>query len=225
MRPRKATTYSFSGASYSSGRLSTSLGTLLTSIPPARPADAPLSDKTLYLRYPVKGDYMHWVHLRAASADFLRPWEPIWPSDDLTPQGYRRRLEQYQRDRRLGRSLPFFIFRREDNALLGGVNVSNIRRGVCQSASIGYWMGEDHAGQGYMSGALALLLPYLFDVQGLHRVEAACLPCNQASIAVLRKQGFQLEGRARSYLCINGVWEDHLLFSMLRPDLALAEAR
>ncbi|PLW75160.1 GNAT family N-acetyltransferase [Cohaesibacter celericrescens] len=179
----------------------------------------PLTDHHLYLRHPTKGDFHQWAHLRAASADFLRPWEPIWPADDLTPLGYRRRLEQYQKDRRTGRALPYLIFRRQDNRLIGGVNVSNIRRGICQSGSIGYWMGEDHAGRGEMSRALALLLPYLVDYQGLHRVEAACLPSNQASIAVLKKQGFQLEGKARSYLCINGRWEDHLLFSALRSDL------
>ncbi|WP_319531107.1 GNAT family protein [uncultured Cohaesibacter sp.] len=179
----------------------------------------PLGGEELYLRAPVKTDYVQWAHLRAASADFLRPWEPIWPSDDLTPQGFRRRLEQYRRDRRIGRALPFLIFNRSNDQLLGGVNVSNIRRGICQSASIGYWMGEDHAAQGHMGRALALLLPYLFDFEGLHRVEAACLPINHASMAVLVKQGFRLEGKARSYLCINGRWEDHLLFSLLRSDL------
>ncbi|WP_371359459.1 GNAT family N-acetyltransferase [Cohaesibacter sp. ES.047] len=179
----------------------------------------PLGGERLYLRPPAKVDYSQWAHLRAASADFLRPWEPVWPSDDLTPEGFRRRLEQYQRDRRIGRALPYLIFDRDRDHLLGGVNVTNIRRGICQSASIGYWMGEDHAGQGHMSAALALLLPYLFDFQGLHRVEAACLPINQASMAVLMKQGFKLEGKARSYLCINGRWEDHLLFSLLRSDL------
>ena len=185
----------------------------------------PLADQDLYLRHPAKADFHQWAQVRAASADFLRPWEPQWPADDLTLQGFRRRLEQYQRDRRTGRSLPYFIFSATDNRLLGGVNVSNIRRGICQSASIGYWMGEDHAGKGTMSHALALLLPYLFDCQGLHRVEAACLPCNGASIAVLKKQGFQMEGKARSYLCINGVWEDHLLFSLLRSDLASISGR
>ena len=180
---------------------------------------SPLSNRQLYLRYPQKLDYPQWASLRAASADFLRPWEPLWPRDDLTPQGYRRRLVQYNKDQKSGRGLPYLIFRRSDNRLLGGVNVSNIRRGICQQASIGYWMGEDFAGHGYMSNALALLLPYLFDFQGLHRIEAACLPRNQRSITVLRKQGFQLEGKARSYLCINGRWEDHLLFSLLRSDL------
>lgn len=205
--------------------LSVAFGAVLRKAISDLPSHTVLGSEQIYLRHPEKGDFIQWVRLRAASADFLRPWEPVWPQDDLSPKGFRRRLEQYQRDCRIGRALPYLIFRRRDNLLLGGVNVSNIRRGICQTATIGYWMGEDYAGQGYMSAALAMLLPYLFDFQGLHRVEAACLPRNRASIAVLQKQGFQQEGLARSYLCINGAWEDHLLFAALKTDLANAPGR
>ncbi len=200
-------------------RFSASLGSAWTGLPTIPPHSSPLSNDVIYLRPPAKADYHQWACLRAASADFLRPWEPLWGADDLTPHGFRRRLEQYQKDRRMGRAMPFLIFRHEDNRLIGGINVSNIRRGICQAASIGYWMGEDFAGHGYMTRAVALLLPYLFDHEGLHRVEAACLPCNGPSKAVLQKCGFRFEGEARSYLCINGNWEDHLLYSVLRSDL------
>lgn len=178
----------------------------------------------LYLRHPRRSDFEQWATLRAASAGFLQPWEPIWPKNDLTPEGFQRRLNQYELDIRNGRSLPYLVFRKSDNVLLGGINVSNIRRGICQMASIGYWMGEAHAGQGHMGRALGLLLPHLFDTHGLHRIEAACIPNNQASIAVLKRQGFTLEGTARSYLCINGKWEDHLLFALLKDDLSALRA-
>ncbi|TLP45737.1 GNAT family N-acetyltransferase [Cohaesibacter sp. CAU 1516] len=206
-------------------RFSASLGSVWTGIPTPPPHSSPLSNALIYLRHPSKADYNQWACLRAASADFLRPWEPLWGADDLTPHGFRRRLEQYQKDRRSGRALPFLIFRHEDNRLIGGINVSNIRRGICQSASIGYWMGEDFAGHGYMTQTVALLLPYLFDHEGLHRVEAACLPSNGPSMSVLQKCGFQFEGKARSYLCINGNWEDHLLYSVLRSDLQAPNAQ
>ncbi|WP_394706131.1 GNAT family N-acetyltransferase [uncultured Cohaesibacter sp.] len=196
------------------------MGSFLTRSDGERAVHPRLCNDHVYLRYPHKTDFDQWVHLRAASAGFLRPWEPIWPHDDLSLEGFSRRLEQYGRDRRSGRALPYLIFRKSDRELIGGVNVSNIRRGICQTATIGYWMGVDYANQGHMRRALALLLPYLFDCQGLHRVEAACLPINYPSIAVLKRQGFQLEGRARSYLCINGKWEDHLLFAALRADIA-----
>nr|WP_320143267.1 GNAT family protein [uncultured Cohaesibacter sp.] len=222
MFPEKAARFKGIRAGASSSFFTAVLGPLV-SYTSARGAVHPrLSGHSLYLRHPVKGDFAQWVSLRTNSAGFLKPWEPVWPRDDLTMRGYRRRLEQYRRDRNSGRALPYLIFDARDNRLLGGINVSNIRRGICQTATIGYWMGENYAGQGNMSRALALLLPYLFDCQGLHRVEAACLPTNSASISVLKKSGFQLEGKARSYLCINGTWEDHLLFSALRSDVMMS---
>lgn len=177
-----------------------------------------LDGPNVYLRAPDKRDCDQWLAVRRESADFLRPWEPLWPEDDVTPRGYQRRLAQYRKDARDGRSLPYFIFATQTNQLLGGINLSNIRRGVCQSGSVGYWMGQEHAGKGFMYEAMAMLLPHLFDHNALHRIEAACLPHNHRSIALLQRLGFQHEGLARQYLCINGRWEDHLLFAILRSD-------
>ena len=58
----------------------------------------------------------------------------------------------------------------------------------------------------------------MFDELRLHRLEAACLPHNEPSKAVLGKAGFHEEGLARQYLRINGQWADHLLFALLRAD-------
>jgi len=66
-----------------------------------------------------------------------------------------------------------------------------------------------------MTAAVRLILPFAFDHLKLHRVEAACLPSNAASIALLRRCGFREEGLARRYLRINGQWQDHLLFAQL----------
>ena len=96
--------------------------------------------------------------------------------------------------------------------------ISNIRRGVSQAASIGYWIGLAHTRRGYMTNAVRTVLPFAFDVLGLHRLEAACLPHNVASARVLEKVGFRREGRARRYLKINGVWQDHDLFALLQDD-------
>jgi ribosomal-protein-alanine N-acetyltransferase len=117
------------------------------------------------------------------------------------------------------RAYPFLIFQERDGTLLGGVTLANVRRGIVQAGTIGYWTGEPYAGQGTMTRALRVLLPMLFGELGLHRVEAACIPTNAASIRVLEKSGFTREGLARRYLCINGVWQDHLLFGLLHDDL------
>lgn len=186
---------------------------------PPEPLPA-IEGERIYLRVPQMRDFEQWRALREVSRDFLTPWEPLWPADDLTRAAYRRRLRRYARDMVADEAYPLFIFRRGDNALLGGLTLSNVRRGVCQAASLGYWMGAPYAGQGYMKAAVTALLPVAYDVLQLRRIEAACMPTNAPSIRLLESCGFVREGYSREYLCINGVWEDHILFGRLRHDVA-----
>lgn len=172
----------------------------------------------LYLRYPRLDDYDAWSNLRGESREFLVPWEPSWPADDLTRAAFRRRVRRYQRDVRDDQSYPFFAFREEDGALLGACTLSNVRRGVQQSCSLGYWMGERFAGQGLMTEAVRALLPFVFETLRLHRLQAACLPNNEPSKRVLEKLGFEPEGLARRFLLIDGAWRDHLVFALLSDD-------
>jgi ribosomal-protein-alanine N-acetyltransferase len=169
----------------------------------------------VYLRAPQMSDYSEWTTLREASRAFLTPWEPTWPSDDLSPSAFRRRLRRYAEDQRADTSYAFFLFRKADDALVGGLTLANIRRGVAQAGSLGYWIGEPFARRGLMTGALQGLVPFAFGSLRLHRLEAACIPSNAASIRLLEKMGFAREGYAREYLCINGLWQDHLLFARL----------
>jgi ribosomal-protein-alanine N-acetyltransferase len=171
------------------------------------------------LRTPRMSDFTQWAQLREFSREFLTPWEPIWPSDDLTRSGFRRRLRRYQEDMADDKAYPFLIFRESDETLLGGITLANVRRGIVQAGTMGYWIGQPHAGRGYMTAALRVLLPSLFGELNLHRIDAACIPSNAASIRVLEKCGFVREGRARRYLCINGVWQDHYLYGLLNEDL------
>lgn len=171
------------------------------------------------LRAPVMADFSQWSDLRERSRAFLTPWEPIWPSDDLTRSGFRRRLRRYAEDAAEDRAYPFVIIRAADGALVGGVTLANVRRGIVQAGTIGYWTGQQFAGRGYMTSALRVLLPTLFGELNLHRVEAACIPTNHASVRVLEKCGFAREGLARRYLCINGVWQDHYLYGLLDEDV------
>lgn len=172
----------------------------------------------VYLRPPAIGDYRDWVALREASRTFLTPWEPLWPSDDLTRPAFRRRLRRQEDEIQRDETYPFFLFRTMDDALLGGLTLGQIRRGVAQTATLGYWMGEAFAGQGYMSRAVRAACRYGFANLQLHRIEAACLLHNDASKRVLEASGFKQEGHARAYLCINGQWQDHILFALLDSD-------
>src|SRR5262245_43275408 len=92
------------------------------------------------LRQPQMSDHPEWAALRERSREFLEPWEPIWPADDLTRGAFRRRLKRYAEDQRSDQAYSFFIFRATDDALVGGITLSNVRRGVAQAGSIGYWM-------------------------------------------------------------------------------------
>lgn len=173
---------------------------------------------TVILRAPVLADFPQWARLREDSRSFLAPWEPIWPADDLTRMAFRRRIKRYQREIRNGTGFPFFIFTPDGETLLGGLTLAQVQRGVTQSAVLGYWMGAPHAGKGFMSAAVRAVLGFAFDSLTLNRVEAACLPTNNASIRLLEKVGFTREGYARKYLCIDGRWQDHLLYGIVRDD-------
>jgi ribosomal-protein-alanine N-acetyltransferase len=177
-----------------------------------------LGGDRVWLRPPERGDWQDWSTLRAESRGFLTPWEPAWPADALSRSSFRRRVARYAVDWRTDQGYSFFIFARRDGRLLGGIGLSNVRRGVAETGSLGYWVGERYARHGVMTEALGLMLDFCFQRLRLHRIEAACLPGNLASRALLAKTGFHEEGNARKYLCIDGRWQDHVLFAILKED-------
>jgi [ribosomal protein S5]-alanine N-acetyltransferase len=181
--------------------------------------EAEIHGTQVFLRHPAMGDYAAWAQLRALSREHLTVWEPQWARDELSRSAFRRRLRQYQRELRDDMGYALFIFARADAALVGGLTLSNVRRGVAQAASLGYWIGLPYAGRGLMTDATRTVTNFAFETLGLHRLEAACLPHNTASTRVLEKAGFRREGRARRYLKINGVWQDHDLYALLLEDL------
>jgi ribosomal-protein-alanine N-acetyltransferase len=124
----------------------------------------------VFLRAPQMSDYSEWATLREASRAFLTPWEPTWPADDLGRSAFRRRLRRYAEDQRADSSYAFFLFRKSDHALVGGLTLANIRRGVAQAGSLGYWTGEPFARRGLMSGAVSALVPFAFSSLRLHRI-------------------------------------------------------
>jgi ribosomal-protein-alanine N-acetyltransferase len=168
------------------------------------------------LRTPQFTDYNTWAALREQSREFLTPWEPTWPADDLSRSAFRRRIRRYVEDLRTDQGYAFLIARTSDDALVGGLTLANIRRGVAQAGSLGYWMGEPFIRKGYMTAAVRALIPFAFTTLRLHRLEAACIPTNSGSIRLLENAGFVREGYARDYLCINDIWQDHLLYGRLK---------
>ncbi len=190
--------------------------------PPTRPL---IRTPNLILRAPQAGDYAAWSLLRMASRDFLTPWEPTWNEDDLTRNSFRLRVKRAAREIAADEAYSLFVVDARTDALLGGLTLGLVRRGVAQACTLGYWMGERHAGKGHMSEAVRGALRFAFQDLALHRVEAACLPSNEPSRRLLERVGFQHEGLARAYLRINGLWADHLLYAALASDRLPGDAR
>jgi ribosomal-protein-alanine N-acetyltransferase len=172
----------------------------------------------VYLRFPLRRDFRIWSEVRSASRRFLEPWEPTWPRDDLTRRSYYRRIGRYEHDYADGNSIPLFLFTENDDRLIGGLNIGNIRRAAAQSCMIGYWMAEESAGKGLMLAGLNAAIPYIFGALRLHRIEAACIPENKRSLRLLEKANFKYEGYLKGYLKINGEWRDHHLYALLHGD-------
>lgn len=177
-----------------------------------------LHGSRVLLRVPRAADYREWAALRGESAAFLKPWEPRWAPDELERASWRQRLRRYRRDLSQASAFTFFIYEKETGRLVGGLTLGHIRHGVSQSAQIGYWMGERHAGKGLMQDAIAAVLDFAFGSLRLHRIEAACIPDNARSMRVLEKAGFTREGLLRAYLRIDGQWRDHYLYGLIADD-------
>ncbi len=177
-----------------------------------------IETERLTLRQPQLTDFRDWSSLREQSMEFLTPWEPQWARDHLSRKGFSNRVYWAQRSLSDGSAVPLFLIRREDQVLLGAITLDNIRRGPAQAGTLGYWIGQPHARQGYMREAILGVLHYAFQRLDLSRLEAACLPENQASRRLLETCGFKYEGVAQSYLQINGRWRTHVLYAALRAD-------
>ncbi len=177
-----------------------------------------IETERMSMRLPQHSDFREWAALRHLSAEFLQQWEPTWASDHLTRKSFTNRVYWAQRALSQGTAIPLFLIRREDDALLGAVTLDNIRRGPAQAGTIGYWIGQPFARQGYMREAVTSVIHYAFTTLDLSRIESACLPENAPSRGLLEKCGYKYEGVAQSYLQIDGRWRNHVLYANLRGD-------
>lgn len=177
-----------------------------------------IETERMTLRLPQHADWRPWADVRKASEGFLAPWEPVWSGDHLSRRAFTNRVYWAARAHAQGTALPLLMVHRESGVLLGAITLDNIRRGPAQAGTLGYWIGESHARQGFMREAIRAVVHHAFTAMDLSRIEAACLPENAASRGVLESCGFKYEGVAQSYLQIAGRWRNHVLYANLRGD-------
>lgn len=162
-------------------------------------------------------DSRAWDEVRRRNRDWLTPWDATSPNPSAAPLSFRSMVRRYNAQARMGEALPWLLTVEGD--LAGQVNVSGIVRGSAQSAHIGYWIGREHAGRGYVPTAVALAIDYCFASLGLHRIEINIRPENAASLRVVHKLGLRYEGRRERLLHIDGAWRDHLSFAVTADEV------
>ena len=145
-----------------------------------------IETERMTLRLPTHDDWRQWTEVRAASEGFLKPWEPVWSDQHLSRRNFSGRVYWAKRAEASGTALPLVMVRREDQRVVGSITLDNIRRGPAQAGTLGYWVGEAFARQGYMREAILGLVHHAFTRLDLSRIEAACLPENLASRGVPR---------------------------------------
>lgn len=165
-----------------------------------------------------RSDATRIATLRKQNADWLRRWDATLPPGEqlaaLTPKAM---ISVLRRRAREGHMMPFVIT--FAGRVVGQLTVNTIQRGSAMSASLGYWISEDHAGQGITPTAVAMATDHLLTTGRLHRIEIAIRPENASSLRVVEKLGFQEVGYAPRYLHIDGDWRDHRLFQITAEDI------
>ena len=181
-----------------------------------------LFGRRVLLRPLTVSDFPAWREVRRRNHDWLTKWEParIPGQPDVVEDrdAFAVRCSARQRERQLGTGYGFGVF--VDGDLAGEVNLSSVQRGPFQSAYVGYWIDEKHAGNGYMAEAVVLVARFGFDELHLHRLQIAIIPRNANSRRVMEKLQVRDEGIALRYLEINGVWEDHVRYALTAEDWA-----
>ncbi|MEM1331911.1 MAG: GNAT family protein [Actinomycetota bacterium] len=175
-----------------------------------------LYGRRIMMRPLAPSDFRSWSEVRTHNHEWLTVWEPSrhphQPDPAVDKSVFSSRCLQRDRDRASGIAYQFGVFL--DDAVIGEINLNNVVRGAMQSCTIGYWIDERHAGNGYTVEGVVLLMQFLFEQLGLHRAEICIVPRNHRSRRIMEKLEIREEGLALRYLEINGVWEDHLRYGI-----------
>ena len=150
--------------------------------------------------------------------DFWADTEPRRRDSYYTIEVQREMIKRSLNAMQNGTGYSFGVFSKKSGKLIGDISLYDVRKSPFQSAYVGYSIDKREVGKGYASDSLVISLSFAFEHLNLHRVAAGVMPRNHASKRVLERVGFQREGLLRENVCINGVWEDHLQYSILRNE-------
>lgn len=178
---------------------------------------AELKSERLLLRPAELSDYPQWKMVRQRSFPYLKPFEPAWPDGCLTADFFARRVKRLTDDWEKDHTYAFLICLL-DGTLVGGININNVCRGAANYGALGYWLDEQAQGHGYMTEAGEAVLGYAFKTLHFSRMNAATLPHNLKSRAMLQRLNFSEEGFARKYIQIDGRRQDHVLYGLNAAD-------
>lgn len=174
---------------------------------PNPPSSVLQRGERVLLRRPVAADAEEYLRLVAESEVLHRPWVYL----EGTRSAFLGWVERSGGERELG----CLVCRADDGAMVGAVNLTEIVRGVFQSAYLSFYGRAGFAGQGFVRDGVGLLLRHAFTEMGLHRIEANVQPGNRGSLALVAALGFRREGVSPGYLKIGGEWRDHERWAIL----------
>jgi [ribosomal protein S5]-alanine N-acetyltransferase len=178
-----------------------------------------IATERLIVRLAEPADVPEIVNYYRENRAHLQPFKPVFEPELLDPAAWVDQVASRQREFSLGESFRAFLFlRASPRRIIGNINLSLVVRGAAQSCVLAYNLAKDAQGHGYMTEAVRAMVDFAFHDLGLHRVAASYMPRNERSARVLERAGFEIEGRAPDYLCINGRWEDHILTAITNSE-------
>lgn len=181
--------------------------------------DTFITTPRLALAPATRGDFEDWSLLRRDNQEHLEKWEPRWSDDANSRADWNRRLRAWSLSWKQGRTHVFLFRAIDDGSLIGSVSLTNVRGWPSNAANLGYWLGAQSQGKGYMQEAVKGICSWAFDIRGLERIEAGTLPENTRSRDVLEGVGFKEEGVASAYLEIQGQRRDHVIYGLVTGGL------
>ncbi len=175
--------------------------------------DAVTEEARVYIRKISRTDEREFIMLMRDSQHLHEPWISP-PTNAVLFRHYMQRIGREDHE-------GFVICRHSDDRIVGAININHIVRGSFLSASLGYYVGAEFQGYGYMVEGLQQLTQYAFNTLGLHRLEANIQPENVRSQKLVQRCGFTKEGYSKNFLYINGAWRDHERWCCIHPRKSL----